>query len=396
MASKPLSPTIQLLILFGIFLLVYFIPFANPTVSGAIQEAFLMLSEYAQQHVLLCLVPAFFIAGAISVFLNQQAVIQYLGPKAKKLVAYSVASFSGAILAVCSCTVLPLFKGIYRKGAGLGPAISFLYSGPAINVLAIVFSAKVLGWQIGLARAIGAILFAFVIGLLMQAIFHKEDEKRLTDERMFRRVPDTTMPRKLWQDVLYMGAMIFILIFLNWAPSGGALTAWDWIYSAKYWIVAVFALALAWMLWRWFKKSELKDWLVSTRDFAIQILPLLFGGVLIAGFLLGRPGHAGIIPTEWIASLVGGNSLGANLLASFSGALMYFATLTEVPILQGLLGAGMGQGPALALLLAGPSLSLPSILVIASELGWKKTLTYVALVVLFSALAGWLFGSIIT
>lgn len=394
MAAKPLSPTLRLLILVALFLLFYFVPFTSPSISGAVQEALLMLSEYAQQHVLLCLIPAFFIAGAISVFLNQQAIIQYLGPKAKKALAYSVASVSGAILAVCSCTVLPLFKGIYRRGAGLGPAISFLYSGPAINVLAIFFSAKVLGWEIGLARALGAIIFAFVIGLLMQLIFRREDEKRLADERMFQFNPDNLMPRKLWQDALPLSAMIAILVFLNWSSSQGTLAFWDFIYQIKYWIVGTLALFLALMLWRWFQRKELKDWVISTRDFAIQILPLLFAGVFLSGFLLGRPGHEGIIPGWWIASLVGGNSFGANLLASFSGALMYFATLTEVPIVQGLLGSGMGHGPALALLLAGPSLSLPSILVISSELGWKKTLTYVGLVVVMSSLVGWLFGII--
>ena len=355
MAKKEYSPNLLIGIMFLIFLAAYFIPFNSTRVTGAILEAFLMLSEYAKQHVLLCLVPAFFIAGAITVFLKQDAVIKYLGPKANKLLAYSVASFSGAILAVCSCTVLPLFKGIYKKGAGLGPAISFLYSGPAINVLAIVLTAKVLGMKIGIARAVGAISFAFIIGLLMHLIFKKEDEARLTDERMFQSSSEK-MPRKLWQDVLYMFVMIAILIFLNWAPSKGSLAFWDFIFRAKWIISGIFGLFLFLMLILWFKKDELKDWVVATRDFSLQILPLLFGGVLIAGFLLGRPGHEAIIPSQWVATLVGGNSLFANLFASVAGALMYFATLTEVPILQGLIGSGMGHGPALALLLAGPSL----------------------------------------
>ncbi len=392
--SKSLSNNKKLILFALIFASAYFIPFDNAIVTGAIAEAFIMLSDYAREHVLLCLVPAFFIAGAITVFLNQQAVIKYLGPKSNKFIAYSVASFSGAILAVCSCTVLPLFKGIYKKGAGLGPAVSFLYSGPAINILAIVLSAKVLGFKLGAARVIGAVSFAFVIGLIMHFIFRKEDEKRLTDERMFKNT-DADMPRNLFQNALYMASMIGILIFVNWAPAKGSLAAWDFIYQYKWYISAGFVVLLAFSLIKWFKKDELKDWTVSTRDFAIQILPLLFGGVLVSGFLLGRPGHEGIIPSEWISSLVGGNSFFANFFASFSGALMYFATLTEIPIVQGLIGSGMGEGPALALLLAGPSLSLPSIIVIGSELGWKKTSVYVALVVFMSTIAGWIFGTFV-
>jgi uncharacterized membrane protein YraQ (UPF0718 family) len=381
-----------LLMLAGVFLLAYFVPFSSPTVSAAVQESFLMLAEYARQHVLLCLVPAFFIAGAISVFLNQQSVIRYLGPQARKIVAYGVASVSGTILAVCSCTVLPLFKGIYRKGAGIGPAVSFLYSGPAINILAIVLTAKVLGLRLGVARALGAVLFAFVIGLLMHLFFRKEDEARATDAAMFSG-PVGKEPRTLGQTAVYMASMIGILVFVNWAPSRGSLAAWDFLYRWKYAITGAFGLILVYSLLRWFRKDELVYWVTATRDFAVQILPLLFGGVVVAGFLLGRPGHAALIPERWIASLVGGNSLWANLFAAVAGALMYFATLTEVPIMQGLLGAGMGQGPALALLLAGPSLSLPSILVIAGELGWKKTGTYVALVVALSTVAGLAYGA---
>jgi len=382
-----------LLILAGIFLFAYFVPFGSERVSAALRESFLMLSEYAREHVLLCLVPAFFIAGAITVFLNQQAVIRYLGPQARKIVAYGVASVSGTILAVCSCTVLPLFKGIYKKGAGIGPAVAFLYSGPAINVLAIVLTAKVLGLQLGVARAVGAVAFAIVIGLMMHLFFRKEDEARATDAAMFSGSVEEE-GRTLGQTALYMASMIGILVFVNWAPSRGSLAAWDFIYRWKYAITGAFGLVLVYSLVRWFRKDELAYWVTSTRDFAVQILPLLFGGVLVAGFLLGRPGHMALIPERWIASLVGGNSLGANLIASVAGALMYFATLTEVPIMQGLLGAGMGQGPALALLLAGPSLSLPSILVIAGELGWKKTGTYIALVVVLSTIAGLLYGAV--
>lgn len=391
MSKKEWSPNTRLLVVFGVFLAAYFIPWGAPRVVGATNEAFLMLGEYARQHVLLCLVPAMFIAGAITVFLNQQAVMRYLGPDANRFMAYGVASVSGAILAVCSCTVLPIFKGIYKKGAGLGPAVAFLYSGPAINILAIVLSAKVFGWKLGLARAVGAMLFSIVIGFLMALIFRKEDKQRAADARMFAG-PDEKPARSLGQMIVYMASMIGILVFVNWANSKGGSSAWDAIYSAKYWITGAFALLLGYSLIKWFTKDDLKEWLIATRDFAVQILPLLFGGVLVAGFLLGRPGHDALIPSAWIGSLLGGNSILSNFFASFAGALMYFATLTEIPIVQGLLGAGMGQGPALALLLAGPSLSLPSILVIAGELGWKKTLVYVGLVVVLSTLAGLAFG----
>ncbi|MFP4536600.1 MAG: permease [Spirochaetaceae bacterium] len=377
-----------------VFLIAFFVPWSAPRVSAAVNEAFLMLGEYAREHVLLCLVPAFFIAGAITIFLNQQAVIKYLGPDAPKLVAYGVASVSGTILAVCSCTVLPLFKGIYKKGAGLGPAVSFLYSGPAINILAIILTAKVLGLQLGIARAVGAIAFAFVIGLLMQLIHFKEDKERTKNAAMFQSFEDEE-GRSLGQMGLYMASMVAILVFLNWAPSGGSVAWWDFLYQWKWVISGLFGLVLLYTLLRWFKARELKDWVGATRDFAVQILPLLFAGVLVAGFLLGRPGHIALIPESWIASLVGTNSLFSNVVASVAGALMYFATLTEVPIMQGLLGAGMNEGPALALLLAGPSLSLPSLMVIGGELGFKKTLTYVGLVVVMSTAAGMVYGNLV-
>lgn len=379
--------------MFGVFLTAFFMPFDAPKVLGALNEAFLMLGDYARQHVVLCLVPALFIAGAITVFLNQQAVMKYLGPDANRFIAYGVASVSGAILAVCSCTVLPIFKGIYKKGAGLGPAIAFLYSGPAINILAIVLSAKVFGWKLGLARTVGALSFSVIIGIAMALIFRKDDKKRAADARLFA-TPQEKPARSLGQMLLYMGSMIGILVFINWADSRGESAAWDSIFAAKYWIAGAFALLLAFSLWRWFSRTDLREWTTATRDFSLQILPLLFGGILLSGFFLGRPGPDGLIPSAWIAGLLGGNSLSANFVASFAGALMYFATLTEIPIVQGLLGAGMGQGPALALLLAGPSLSLPSILVIAGELGWKKTLVYTGLVIALSTLAGLGFGAV--
>lgn len=381
------------LILLAVFLAAYFIPFSHAPVSNAMIEAFLMLQEYAREHVLLCLIPAFFIAGAIGVFVSKDSVIKYLGPKANKILSYGVASCSGTVLAVCSCTVLPLFAGIYTRGAGIGPATAFLYSGPAINVLAVIMTGKVLGWQMGLARAVGAVVFAVAIGLLMQAFFGRECREE-QDEAGFASEEAAKEGRPLWKTALHFAVMIGILVIINWGRSDPSLAVWYGIYRAKWMIGGVLALLLAWMIVRWFKKDELKEWTFSTWIFTKQIVPLLFGGVLVAGFLLGRPGYEGVIPSEWVARLVGGNGLGANLFASISGAFMYFATLTEVPILQSLLGSGMGRGPALALLLAGPALSLPSMLVIRSVLGTKKTAIYILLVVVMATITGMIYGTL--
>jgi len=368
-------------------------PLGEPRMQGALLEAFAMLHEYARDHILLCLVPAFFIAGAIGVFVSQAAVMKYLGAGASKWVSYPVAAVSGTILAVCSCTVLPLFAGIHKRGAGLGPATAFLYSGPAINALAIILTARVLGLELGIARAVGAVVFAIVIGLLMHLLFRREEEERVKAAAV---LPEAVEPtRRLWQDGLYFGAMIGFLVFANWGrPAGDTSGFWFVVWSVKWFVTGFFSLALALMLWRWFKRDELGEWVASSWTFAKQIMPLLLGGVLVAGLLLGRPGHEGLIPSEWVATAVGGNSIQANLFASVAGALMYFATLTEVPILQGLIGAGMGKGPALALLLAGPALSLPSMIVIRSVLGTKQTLVYVALVALMSTLVGFVYGTV--
>jgi len=373
------------------FLTFYFIPEGNERVLAGLAESVAMMADYAREHVLLCLIPAFFIAGAISVFVSQQSVMKYLGAKAKKWIAYSVASVSGTVLAVCSCTVLPLFAGIYTRGAGLGPATAFLYSGPAINVLAIVLTARVLGLELGVARAVGAVLFSVIIGLLMAAIFGKEEKAR---QEGFAQIPEDDGGRPLWKTAVSMASMVVFLVFANWAAPKTSNVFWEGVYSLK-WILAGAGLAVTLLTsWLWFTRDERQDWYTSTWGYALQVMPLLFGGVLVAGFLLGRPGHEALIPSRYVAMLVGGNSLAANFFASISGAFMYFATLTEVPILQGLLGAGMGKGPALALLLAGPALSLPSMLVINSILGLRKTATYVVLVVALSTTAGMLFGAL--
>ncbi len=407
-------------------------------------EALRLVRWYAREHVLLCLVPAFFIAGAIAVFVSQASVMKYLGARANKALAYGVASVSGTVLAVCSCTVLPLFAGIYRMGAGLGPATAFLYSGPAINVLAIILTARVLGLELGAARAVGAVVFSVVIGLLMHLIFRREE---MAKAEMQAGMPAPEVARPLWKNALFFGSMVGILVFANWARSGdvravflccpGGLatfevegrvveqseegvrmvdvsgeehvipadrlealeavepgTVQEAIHRARWLIVAALLAGFGLMTWRWFSRAELDEWVGSAWGFAKQILPLLLIGVLVAGALLGRPGHEGLIPSRWVEGAVGGNSLWANLFASVAGAFMYFATLTEVPILQGLLGAGMGKGPALALLLAGPALSLPNMLVIRSVLGTRKTLVYVALVVAMATVSGLAFGAV--
>lgn len=421
-----------LLWIVAIFVAFYWLPTGTPRFDGAVTEALALTKWYAREHVLLCLVPAFYIAGAISVFLNQQAVLRYLGPGAPKFLAYGVASVSGTILAVCSCTVLPLFAGIYATGAGLGPATAFLYSGPAINVLAIVLTANVLGLSMGVARAVGAILFAVVIGLLMSLFFRRDEEARMEAQEL----PEIEEEggRTLGQNVLYFALMIGILVFANWGRPETQEGLWFAVYQIRWIVTSVLALGLGLVLVAWFglgwtrfllvavptvgvallfpgnatvpfvvatvglsmavssKEGELGDWFQASWGFTKQILPLLLAGILVAGFLLGQPGEEGIIPSGWIAGAVGGNSLGSNLFASAAGAFMYFATLTEVPILQGLMGSGMGSGPALALLLAGPAVSLPSILVIKMVIGTKKTAVFIALVMVMATISGLIYG----
>lgn len=415
-----------------VFLVCYYLPVGTPRFDNAIIEAFHLVKWYAQEHVLLCLIPAFFIAGAIGVFVSQAAVMKYLGAKANKVLAYGVAAVSGTILAVCSCTILPLFAGIYKMGAGLGPACAFLYSGPAINVLAIVLTARILGPELGIARAFGAIFLSVIIGYSMHLLFRKEEEAKAAAQMM---LPEPEVKRPLWQDSLYFASMVCILVFANWGKPQATEGLWASIYGAKWAITGGFATLLGIILVAWFglkawkaivtgavvaalsylypsepliaftagtlgltiftstDEGELAEWFASSYNFAKQILPLLLFGVITAGVLLGRVGYEGLIPSEWIASAVGGNSLLANFLASFVGAFMYFATLTEVPILQGLIGSGMGKGPALALLLAGPALSLPNMLVIRSVIGSKKTVAFVSLVIVFSTIFGVIYGT---
>lgn len=424
----------KLLWLAGFFLAAYFMPIGNTRFDNAVYDALALVKWYAQEHVLLCLVPAFFIAGVISVFVSQASVIKYFGATAKKWISYAVASVSGTILAVCSCTVLPLFSGIHKKGAGLGPAIAFLYSGPAINVLAIILTGRILGFEMGVARVIGAVSFSVIIGLAMAFLYRKEEAVKAQVQFA---LPEPEEKRPLWQTSYHFFVLVAILIFANWGKPDTTEGFWYWMFDHKWTVTAVFGVLLGSSLIFVLKinryyvltavmiavvsaflfpssplipfsiaalllsvlvsitPGEPQEWMSSTWDFAKQILPLLGAGVLFAGFLLGsHEGKGGIIPNEWIMTLVGGNSLFSNFFASIVGAFMYFATLTEVPIVQGLINSGMGKGPALALLLAGPALSLPSMLVIKSVIGLQKTVVYVSLVVVMATISGMIYGFI--
>lgn len=431
------KPLLWLTLAFG---MIYVLPTESPRFQHAVLEGLHLVKWYAQEHMALCVVPALFIAGAIGVFVSQGAIMRFLGPSANRVVAYGVASVSGGFLAVCSCTVLPLFAGIYKRGAGLGPAAAFLYAGPAINVLAIILTARILGVELGIARVVGAVVFSIVVGVLMHLIYRREEAATATAATASGTAATATDDggRPLHQTVFFFAVMITILIFANWAASSTSLPWWDAIYAAKWWITAGLALVLGVLLVRWYAlawwtvtalaaavalsaiilpaQHDLAfsigtlglGWIISRRDgamgewfdqtwgFAKQIVPLLLIGVLVAGILLGRPGEEGFIPSAWITTAVGGNSLLACFIASFAGAFMYFATLTEIPILQGLMGSGMGKGPALALLLAGPALSLPSMLVLRSIFGLQKTIVFVTLVVVMATISGWLFGLIAT
>lgn len=431
----------------AIFAAVFFMPLQSARFTTAIDATLDLAQWYAREHVVLCLLPAFFIAGVIAVFVSQASVLKYFGANAKKWLSYTVAAVSGGILAVCSCTILPLFTSIYKRGAGLGPAIAFLYSGPAISVLSIILTARILGIEMGIARVVGAVLFSIVIGLAMAFIFRKEE--KVKKEQQMNIVPPPEK-RPMWQTSFHFFTLVLILVFANWgSPASGDTGLWQTIFAYKWYVVGALSLLLCWSLIRILKlkavwvllgavvtvtsailsnnlitneklvplvpmivaiiclsvillldkdDAENRDWLFSSWGFAKQIMPLLAVGVITAGFLLGSTHDstsiAGIVPNEWIQWVVGGNSLLSNFFASFTGAFMYFATLTEVPIIQGLLASGMGKGPALALLLAGPSLSLPSMLVINQVLGFKKTAVYVALVIVMATLSGWVFGNL--
>lgn len=439
----------ELKILFGmiaVFVAVFFLPLESERFMTAVDATLDLAKWYAQEHVVLCLLPAFFIAGVIAVFVSQGSVLKYFGANAKKWISYTVAAVSGGILAVCSCTILPLFTSIYKRGAGLGPAIAFLYSGPAISILSIILTARILGIEMGIARTVGAVLFSVVIGLAMSFIFRKEEKAKKEEQMNIVPLPEK---RPMWQTSFHFFTLVLILVFANWgAPAASDTGLWYGIFTYKWYITETLSLLLCLSLVRILKlrvqwvvlgavataisallanlfignaklvplvpmivaitalsvillfdkrNEENREWAFASWGFAKQIMPLLAIGVVTAGFLLGsthgNTSIAGIIPNSWIEWAVGGNSLLSNFFASFTGAFMYFATLTEVPIIQGLLASGMGKGPALALLLAGPSLSLPNMLVIRGVLGTRKTVVYVALVIVMATVSGFVFGN---
>ncbi len=422
----------------AVFLVAYYLPLSDPKISGAIVEAFKLLQWYARNHTLACVVPAMFIAGAIITFLSQTSVMKYLGPNSNKVLAYSVASVSGTILAVCSCSVLPMFAGIWKLGAGLGPASAFLYSGPAINVLAIFLTARVLGFSIGLWRAVGAIVFAFLVGLGMALVFRREEQAKA---QAALQMPEPPAPkRRLWKTTLFMVCMVAFLIFSDWFNPGDAVVrkidgtairgvvlqemhdevmiqvqettaiarAGDrlvlpkpqiarieevrsWVmdvYHVRWYLAGLMGLAVVLMSWRWFERQELKEWMQNTWTFAKMIVPLLFGGVFVVGFV------SALLPDKQIGQLVGDNGLRSNFIASIVGALFYFATLTEVPITQALMEHGMAKGPVIALLLAGPALSLPNMIVIWRLMGGAKTAVFCGLIVVVATITGTIYGAI--
>lgn len=430
-----------------VFAAVFFMPTGSQRFMTAIDATLDLTKWYAQEHVILCLLPAFFIAGVIAVFISQGSVLKYFGANAKKWLSYSVAAISGGILAICSCTILPLFTSIYKRGAGLGPAIAFLYSGPAISILSIILTMRILGFELGAARIIGAVCFSVIIGGAMSFIYRKEEQAKKEEQMNIVPPPEK---RPMWQTSFHFFSLVLILVFANWgAPSASDTGLWHYLFTYKWYLTGAFALLLCWSLIRILKvkttgviiaaaatilsavladafidnaklaplipmitgiaalsvilvldksNDENREWAFSSWGFAKQILPLLGIGVVTAGFLLGsthgNTAIAGIIPGSWIEWAVGGNSLLSNFFASFTGAFMYFATLTEVPIIQGLLASGMGKGPALALLLAGPSLSLPNMLVIRGVMGTQKTIVYVVLVIIMATLSGFIFGNL--
>lgn len=446
-----MEPRKELKILFwivAVFVAVFFLPIGSERFMTAVDATLDLARWYAREHVVLCLLPAFFIAGVIAVFVSQGSVLKYFGANAKKWLSYSVAAVSGGILAVCSCTILPLFTSIYKRGAGLGPAVAFLYSGPAISVLSIILTMRILGVELGVARMIGAVCFSVVIGLAMAFIFRREEQVK--KEQQMNIVPPPEK-RPMRQTALHFFTLVAILVFANWgAPTATDTGIWQTVFAYKWYFTAGFGLLLCWSLVRVLKlkiawvatsavvtalsawvaaafiaetklvplvpmivgivaltvmllfderDAENREWALSSWGFAKQIMPLLAIGVVTAGFLLGSTHDgttiAGIVPNRWIEWAVGSNSLFSNFFASFTGAFMYFATLTEVPIIQGLLASGMGKGPALALLLAGPSLSLPNMLVIRGVMGTKKTVVYVVLVIVLATLAGYIYGNLV-
>jgi len=372
----------KILLFLSVFLIVYFLPVGNLRFNNALINSIGMLNNYFREHFLFGLFPAMFIAGALSVFLKSSEVIKYMGAKANKIVAYCFASVSGFLLSVCSCTVMPLFAGIYKMGAGLGPAVTFLFAGPAINLVAITMTTSVLGFKMGAARTVAAISFSFLAGIIMAFLFRKEEVKRI--QNISAACESSGAAKPAYVNAMFFTSMITLLIFLTWHNKNFLIIA----------IGIIAAATLIYVLLKHFKKDDYSAWMISTFEYIKKQMPLLTIGILLSGFFLGFEGKDGIIPSSWISSVVGGNGLLATFISSFLGSFMYFCTLVEVPIVQGFMNNGMGEGPALALLLSGPAVSLPNMLLIRSVMGTKKTITYISIVVILATMTGYVFGNL--
>ncbi len=353
------------------------------------------LMDYLSAHVLTCLVTAFFISGAISALVSKGTIIKYFGAKTKKWLSYGVASVSGTILAVCSCTILPMFQGIYKRGAGIGPATTFLFSGPAINILAIVLTASVLGLDIGIARAVSSISMSIIIGLIMAAIFERGKNGEPSGVTpLVAQVEADAGARPKWISPVFLGLLVAILLI---GANGGI----DLLYRLA--IVYFLTIAVAVILIFHYTRDEVKNWGQETWWVVKKIFPVLLIGVFVVGLIGGIAANftqahdATTAVGELTRPYLGDNSLSACLLASVIGALLYMPTLLEVPLIGTFFGYSsglMGSGPALSLLLAGPALSLPSMIVLVRMLGWKKAGTFIALVVIVSTIIGMLYGAV--
>ncbi len=347
------------------------------------------LVGYLSAHVLMCLVPAFFIAGALSALFRKEAVTKYLGPDTPRHISYPVASAAGLLIAVCSCTILPLFAGIWKKGAGLGPAVTFLFTGPAVNVLAILYTGSLIGWDIAAARGILAVIFGMLIGLLMGFIFERA-KKRIAPNASTRIEPiqaisdtSTSVEGRSMMERLIDGrvAVLFVLLVVILVIGASPLPM-----ALRLPVVAAVAVLTAFWAVRTNSREENEGWMRETYFFIKMILPLLLVGVFVAGVA------SELIPEDVVVEYLGDNSLRANAIAVGFGIFMYFPTLVEVPVARMFLDLGMAKGPLLAYLLADPELSFQSVLVTRKIMGTRKILVFVGLVAVLCIAAGLLFG----
>ena len=345
-------------------------------VKDLILAGSLALKEYIALHVLTCLIPAFLLAGAMVRFISKEAIIKYLGSSTNKLKSFSLASLASFFIAACSCTVIPVASGIYYQGAGVGAAFIFLWVAPAANILAIIYTGSILGTRMVISRIIAALLMAFVVGMVMSFIFRKEETKRIQN---FTGANTGIIAKK---DLILLILILASLLSPNYIIQKGP-------YSHK---VIVWLVASVIMFMYAFKVKpldEIKKWLKESLWFVRIIFPLLLLGVFIVG-VIGR-----LLPQDIIQRWLGGSGILASFLATVMGQIMYFATMTEAPFVDTLMKLGMGKGPALALLLTGPGMSLPNMLAIAKVFGLKKASVYILLVMILGTFVGWFFGNFV-